>query len=195
MLYDYVDRSILPISSDEFFELSNRVFNSSCKSIGISFEWDSASEALVGHAHDPLVVEAVVVGSESLSQVWSLTAAGFLWKLLGNISIKSKTQIVSAELNWDNNHCKETTTQNHIGWNSNAHTVSFDWFLSGLEWILNLEFCLLKLSIFYQKLLWNIRSMLNSSTFWVFELVYMFDQNLHFWAQSFNFDQMYLNTS
>ena len=23
------------------------------------------------------------------------------------------------------------------------HTVSFDWFLSGLEWILNLEFCLL----------------------------------------------------
>ena len=157
MLYDYVDRSILPISSDEFFELSNRVFNSSCKSIGISFEWDSASEALVGHAHDPLVVEAVVVGSESLSQVWSLTAAGFLWKLLGNISIKSKTQIVSAELNWDNNHCKETTTQNHIGWNSNAHTVSFDWFLSGLEWILNLEFCLLKLSIFYQKLLWNMR--------------------------------------
>ena len=66
--HDQVDRN-LPISSDEFFELSNRVFNSSCKSIGISFEWDSASEALVGHAHDPLVVEAVVVGSESLLQV------------------------------------------------------------------------------------------------------------------------------
>ena len=48
------------------------------------------------------------------------------------------------------------------------HTVSFDWFLSGLEWILNFEFCLLKLLIFYQKLLWNIRSRLNSSTFWVF---------------------------
>ena len=33
------------------------------------------------------------------------------------------------------------------------HTVSFDWFLSDLEWIVNLEFCLLKLLIFYQKLL------------------------------------------
>ena len=54
------------------------------------------------------------------------------------------------------------------------HTVSFDWFLSGLEWILNLEFCLLKLLIFYQKLLWNIRSRLNSSTFWVFEPVFKY---------------------
>ena len=53
-------------------------------------------------------------------------------------------------------------------------TVSFDWFLSGLEWILNLEFCLLKLLIFYQKLLWNIRSRLNSSTFWVFEPVFRY---------------------
>ena len=66
-----VDRN-LPISSDEFFELSNRVFNSSCKSVGISFEWDSASEALVGHAHDPLVVEAVVVGSE-VRNIWFLS--------------------------------------------------------------------------------------------------------------------------
>ena len=49
-----------------------------------------------------------------------------------------------------------------------VHTVSFDLFLSGLEWILNFEFCLLKLLIFYQKLLWNIRSRLNSSKFWVF---------------------------
>ena len=49
------------------------------------------------------------------------------------------------------------------------HTVSFDWFLSSLEWILDFEFCLLKLLIFYQKVLWNIRSRLNSSTFWVFE--------------------------
>ena len=48
------------------------------------------------------------------------------------------------------------------------HTVSFDWFLSGLEWILNL----LKLLTFYQKLLWNIRSRPNSSTFWVFEPVF-----------------------
>ena len=37
--------------------------------------------------------------------------------------------------------------------------------------VLSLEFCLLKLLIFYKKLLWNIRSGLNSSTFWVFEPV------------------------
>ena len=54
------------------------------------------------------------------------------------------------------------------------HTVSFDWFLSGLEWILNLEFCWLKLLIVYQKWLWNIRSRLNSSTFWVFEPVFRY---------------------
>ena len=36
------------------------------------------------------------------------------------------------------------------------HTVSFDWFLSGLEGILNVEFCLSKVLIFYQKSLWNI---------------------------------------
>ena len=44
--------------------------------------------------------------------------------------------------------------------------------LIDLEWILNLEFCLLKLLIFYQKLLWNIRSRLNSST--VFETVFKY---------------------
>ena len=44
-----------------------------------------------------------------------------------------------------------------------THTVSFDWFLSGLE------LCLLKRLIFYQKLFWNIRSRLNLSTFWFFE--------------------------
>ena len=55
---------------------------------------------------------------------------------------------------------------------STLHTVSFDWFLSGLEWILNLEFCLLKLLIVYQKLLWDNRSRLNSSTFWVFRPVF-----------------------
>ena len=31
------------------------------------------------------------------------------------------------------------------------HTVSFDWFLSGLEWILNLEFCLLSFWYFTKK--------------------------------------------
>ena len=55
-----------------------------------------------------------------------------------------------------------------------VHTESFDGFLSGLEWIFNLEFCLLKLLIFYQKLSWNIRSRLNTSTFWVFEPVFRY---------------------
>ena len=54
------------------------------------------------------------------------------------------------------------------------HTVSFDWFLSSFEWILTLEFCLLKFLIFYHKLSWNIRSRLNSSTFWVFEHVFKY---------------------
>ena len=57
---------------------------------------------------------------------------------------------------------------------STMHTVSFDWFLPGLEWILNLEFCLLKLLTFYQKLLWNIRSRLNSSILWVFRPVFIY---------------------
>ena len=77
-----------------------------------------------------------------------------------------------------------------------VHTVSFDWFLSGIEWHIYLEFCLLKLLIFYQKLLWNIRSRLNSSTFWVFEPVfkYVWSKSSFFCAQSFKFDQTYLNT-
>ena len=52
--------------------------------------------------------------------------------------------------------------------------VSFDWFQSGLEWILNFTFCLLKLLIFNKKLIWNIRSRLNSSTLWVFEPVFKY---------------------
>ena len=83
-----------------------------------------------------------------------------------------------------NNNKNKSSTICHT-----MHTVSFDWFLSGLEWILNFEFCLLKLLIFYQKLLWNIRSRLNSSTFWIC-LIKIFI----FCAQSFNFDQAYLNT-
>ena len=57
-------------------------------------------------------------------------------------------------------------------YNETVHIVSFDSFLSSLGWILNLEFCLQKLLTFYQKLLWNIRSRLNSSTFWVFRPVF-----------------------
>ena len=59
------------------------------------------------------------------------------------------------------------------------HTVSFDWFLSSLEWIINLEFHL----IFYQKSLWNIRSRFNFSTLWVFESVFRF----HFWCNKLQF--------
>ena len=64
------------------------------------------------------------------------------------------------------------------------HIFSFDWFLSGLEWILNLEFYLLKCLIFYRKLLRNIRSRLNSSTFWVFRPIFRY-----VWSKCFNFDQ------
>ena len=72
-----------------------------------------------------------------------------------------------------------------------AHAISFDWFRSGLEWILYFEFCLLKLLIFYHKLLWNIRSMLNSSKFWVFEPVFTYvwskssflRKKLQFWSK------------
>ena len=74
-----------------------------------------------------------------------------------------------------------------------AHTVSFDWFLSGLEWIINLEFCSLKLMLFYQKLLWNVRSRLNFSTF-EFLSLYLDIKVFIFCARSFNFDQTYLYT-
>ena len=69
---------------------------------------------------------------------------------------------------------RRTSNKQDDGDEQPMHTVSLDWFLSGLEWILNLEICLLKLLIFYQKLLWNIRSRLNSSTFWVFEPLFKY---------------------
>ena len=76
------------------------------------------------------------------------------------------------------------------------HTVSVNWFLYGLEWILNLEFRLLKLLIFYQKLVWNMRSRLSISTFWVFEpcIQACLTKIFIFCAKSFNFDKTYLNT-
>ena len=55
------------------------------------------------------------------------------------------------------------------------HTVSFNGFLSGLEWM---EFRKLKLLIFCQKLLWNIRSRLDSSTFSIFRSVFGY-----FWSK------------
>ena len=50
--------------------------------------------------------------------------------------------------------------------------------------------------IFYQKLLWNIRSRLNSSTFWAFEPVFRYVwSKLKLCAQKIeDFDQIYLNT-
>ena len=76
------------------------------------------------------------------------------------------------------------------------HTVSFDRFLSDLVWILNLEFCLQKLFIFYQKLVWNIRSRLNFSTFWVFEPIfrYVWSKLKLFAQENEDFDQIYPNT-
>ena len=48
-----------------------------------------------------------------------------------------------------------------------VHAVSSCQFLSSLEKILNIEFCLLKLLIFWQTLSLKIKSRLNFSTFWV----------------------------
>ena len=63
----------------------------------------------------------------------------FLWPLLSNISRYNFVLGKNSELPFQP-----------------LCTVSFDWFLSGWEWILNLEFCLLKLLIFYQKLIWDL---------------------------------------
>ena len=87
---------------------------------------------------------------------------------------KSKASEVRSQLK----NLESTSSRLSAQYNKVLHTVSFNWFLSGLEWILNLEFCLLKLLIFYQKLLWNIRSRLNSSTLWVFRNSGMFEFSL-----------------
>ena len=67
-----------------------------------------------------------------------------------------------------------------------AQTVSFDWFFSGLEWILNLDFCLLKLLIFYKKILRNVRSRLNYSTFWV-KIEAFCSKKWRFWSNIFKY--------
>ena len=82
----------------------------------------------------------------------------------------------------------------HVAAN-NCHIVSFDWFLSGLcrvNYLLGVV--LLKLLIFYQKLLKNIRSRLNSSTFWVFEPVfrYFWSKLEAFCTKNEDLDQIYL---
>ena len=76
------------------------------------------------------------------------------------------------------------------------HTVRFNWFLSGLEWILNLDFCLDFFLIFYKKLLRNVRYRLSYSSFWVFGLYSdMFHQSFEaFCTKNIDFHQTYLNT-
>ena len=65
------------------------------------------------------------------------------------------------------------------------YTVSFDWFLSGLELILNLEYCLLNLLIFYQKLS-DLGLTLPHFEFLSLYLN-MFDQNLQFLCTKLQF--------
>ena len=69
------------------------------------------------------------------------------------------------------------------------HTVSFDWFLSGLEWILNLALCLLKLLIFYQKSLWIQSDLGFTLPHFKFLSLYLnkFDKILHFVCKKLQF--------
>ena len=69
------------------------------------------------------------------------------------------------------------------------HTVSFDWFLSGLGWILNFEFSLQNLLIFYWKKKYGISDLdINLPHFEFFSLyLHMFDQNLFFFAKRLQF--------
>ena len=90
------------------------------------------------------------------------------WWELSPISMKNAKHKHSASISSKSLVSKRYFLQDH------RTLLVFDWFLSGFEWILNFEFCLLKLLIFYQKLLWNIRSRLNSSTFWVFRPVFRY---------------------
>ena len=75
---------------------------------------------------------------------------------------------------WNADRCVNCGSSLQFKQSSAVHTVGFDRFLSSLEGILNLEFWLLKLLIFYQKQLWNIRFRLISSTFWVFRPVFRY---------------------
>ena len=68
------------------------------------------------------------------------------------------------------------------------HTVSFDWFLSGLEQILNLEFCLLKLLIFTRNYYGILDLGLTLPHFEFLSLyLNMFDQNLQFLCTKLQF--------
>ena len=68
------------------------------------------------------------------------------------------------------------------------HTVSFDWFLSGLEWIINLKFCLLIFLIFCRNY-YGISDLGLTFPHFEFLSLYLdiFDQNLHFLCKKLQF--------
>ena len=49
---------------------------------------------------------------------------------------------IISKANWKMGFCPPSSVGPATFYLYRLHTVSFDWFLSGLEWILNLEFCL-----------------------------------------------------
>ena len=68
------------------------------------------------------------------------------------------------------------------------HTVSFDWFLSGSEWILNLEFCY-KNFWYFTRHYCGISDLGLTLPHFEFLSLYlnMFDQNLHFLCKKLQF--------
>ena len=64
------------------------------------------------------------------------------------MSVRVCNVVQSQRLKIQAKHTNCSKTQNSSSMSSPVHTVNFDWFLSGLEWVLNLEFCYLKLLIF-----------------------------------------------
>ena len=67
-------------------------------------------------------------------------------------------------------------------------TVSFDWFLSGLEWIIYLEFCYLNFCLFTSKY-YRISDLGLTFPHFEFSSLYLdiFDQNLRFLCKKFQF--------
>ena len=74
-----------------------------------------------------------------------------------------------------------------------VHTVSFDWFLSSLVWIIYLKLCYSNFWYFTRNYYGISDLGLTLPHFESFSLYFnMFDQNLNFFlTQSFNFDQTY----
>ena len=68
------------------------------------------------------------------------------------------------------------------------HTVSFDWFLSGLEWIIYLEFCYYNFCYFTSKY-YRISDLGLTFPQFEFSSLYLdiFDQNLHFLCKNLQF--------